>query len=340
MKTLLIGGGGYLGTVLTAQLLEEGHSVRVYDRFYFGKSLFAHYDDDRRVELLRGDSRSVDRSVFEGVDSVVLLAALSNDPTADLDPSLTQSINLDGTLQAAQVAKDAGVRRIVFSSSCSVYGAAPEGHLHEDSPKRPVSLYAKLKITAEDALNELATDDYVVTSLRHATVYGPSPRMRFDLVVNLMTLHAFKNQKIYVMGGGEQWRPLVHVRDVARAFLTALSAPAAKVQREAFNVGSDEQNYQVKTIAAMVAQNVPGTAIEVVPDDPDKRTYQTSFRKIREQLGFTPAHQVPDAVREIHDALRLAHMDDGIRTKTLAFYRYLLEAERLVRDLSIDGKLL
>ena len=338
MTTLLIGGGGYLGTVLTGQLLEEGRSVRVYDRFYFGQDLFDRYDG--KVELVRGDSRSIDLSVFDGVESVVLLAALSNDPTADLDPRLTESINLDGTLRTAHAAKQAGVGRIVFSSSCSVYGAAPEGHLHEESPKRPVSLYAKLKIAAEDALNEMATDDFVVTSLRHATVYGPSPRMRFDLVVNLMTLHAFKNQKIYVMGGGEQWRPLVHVRDVARAFSVALAAPAKTVQREAFNVGSDEQNYQVKTIAAMVAQSVPGTAIEVVPDDPDKRTYQTSFRKIREQLGFLPAHQVPDAVGAIHEALRLAHMDDGIRTKTLAFYRYLLDAERLVRDLSIDGKLL
>ncbi len=340
MKILLIGGGGYIGTVLTEGLLSAGHGVRVYDRFYFGEELFRPYQASGKLELIRGDSRYVERDLFQGVDAVVQLAALSNDPTADIDPKLTESINLTGTMASAEAAKAAGVKRLVFSSSCSVYGAAPEGHLTEESPKRPVSLYAKLKIEAEDKLNELADDNFTVTSLRHATVYGSSPRMRFDLVVNLMTLHAFKNQKIYVMGGGEQWRPLVHVRDIARAFLLTLEADAATVQKQAFNVGSDEQNYQVKTIAAMVAQGVPGTSIEVVPDDPDKRTYQTSFAKIKEVLGFEPVHTVPAAVTEIYDALRLARMDDGIKTKTLAFYRYLLEAERLVRELSIGGRLL
>ncbi len=340
MKILLIGGGGYIGTVLTEELLSAGHGVRVYDRFYFGEELFRPQQASGKLELVRGDSRYVDRTIFEGVDAMILLAALSNDPTADIDPKLTESINLSGTVASAEAAKAAGVKRLVFSSSCSVYGAAPEGHLTEDSPKRPVSLYARLKIEAEEKLNLLADDTFTVTSLRHATVYGPSPRMRFDLVVNLMTWHAFKNQKIYVMGGGEQWRPLVHVRDIARAFMAVIDADPALVQGQAFNVGSDEQNYQVKTIAAMVAQNVPGTSIEVVPDDPDKRTYQTSFTKIRELLGFEPRHDVPGAVTEIYDALRLARMDDGIRTKTLAYYKYLLEAERLVRDLSIGGRLL
>ena len=164
--------------------------------------------------------------------------------------------------------------------------------------------------------------------------------MRFDLAVNIMTLHAYKSSKIYVLGGGKQWRPLVHVRDVCRAFLLALEAPVDKIQKQAFNVGSDEQNYQVQTIARLIAKVVPGTTIEVVPDDPDKRSYRTSFQKIRDTLGYEVHHDVETAAGDIYRALREQRLDDDIRTKTLGFYRYLLEAERLVKELSIDGKLL
>lgn len=341
MKVLLIGGGGYIGTILSEQLLERGDEVVVFDRFYFGDGLLdplaaAHGD---RLTRVRGDSRTIEPEHFRGVDAVVVLAALSNDPSCDLDPMLTEDINRTGTLRGARLAKQAGVSRLVFSSSCSIYGAGVDGHLTEESPKNPVSLYAKLKIEAEAALLEMASDDFTVTFLRNATVYGLSPRMRFDLVVNLMTLHASRNQKIYVLGGGLQWRPLVHVRDVGRAFLLALDAPREQVHRQAFNVGSDEQNYQVRTIASIVASVVPGTEIELVPDDPDKRSYNTSFQKIHDRLGFRAEHTVEQAAQEIHLALRRG-LDDGIRTRTLGFYKYLLEAERLVKDLSIDGKLL
>ncbi|MGE0788882.1 MAG: NAD-dependent epimerase/dehydratase family protein [Sandaracinaceae bacterium] len=339
MKVLLVGGAGYIGIPLAERLLERGDEVAIYDRFYFGEERLEAFKSNEGLTLFRGDSRTIEPAIFEGVDAVVQLAALSNDPACEIEEGLSQDINLTGTLRCARLAKQAGVKRYVFSSSCSVYGAGVSGALDEQSPKNPVSLYAKLKIEAESALAEMADGDFVVTALRHATAYGLAPRMRFDLVVNLMTLHAFKNGKIFVLGGGMQWRPLVHVRDIGKAFTLALDAPAEKVQRQAFNVGSDEQNYQIRTIASIVASIVPGATVEVVPDDPDKRSYNTSFKKVHEVLGFTAEYDVDFAVSEIYDALRRGLQDD-IRTRTLAYYRHLLDAERLVKSLSIDGKLL
>lgn len=339
MRALLIGGGGYIGIPLTELLLEQGHEVVVFDRFYFGRDKLADLEGNDRLTLLRGDSRTIEKPVFEGIDAVVQLAALSNDPSCEIQENLSEDINRMGTLRSARIAKEAGVGRYVFSSSCSVYGAGLRGALDEDSPKNPVSLYARLKVEAEAALNDMADDSFTVTSLRHATAYGLAPRMRFDLVVNLMTLHAFKNKKIFVLGGGEQWRPLVHVRDIARAFAATLVAPVDKIQATAFNVGADDQNYQVRTIASIVAGIVPGATVEVVPDDPDKRSYNTSFAKIRDTLGFAPKYDVDYAVREIYDALRRGLQDD-IQTRTLAYYRHLLDAEQIVKALSIDGKLL
>ena len=339
MRVLLIGGAGYIGIPLAELLLKRGHEVVVYDRFYFGREKLDHLAGDDRLTLIRGDSRTIEKPVFEGIDAVIQLAALSNDPSCEIREDLSEDINRMGTLRSARLAKEAGVERFVFSSSCSVYGHGLKGDLDEESPKNPVSLYARLKVECEAALNEMATDDFTVTSLRHATVYGLAPRMRFDLVVNLMTLHAFKNHKIFVLGGGEQWRPLVHVRDVTRAFGAVLDADRAVIQRQAFNVGSDDQNYQVRTIASIVAGIVPGSTVEVVPDDPDKRSYNTSFTKIRETLGFEPEYDVDYAVREIYDALRRGLAVD-IGTRTLAYYQHLLDAERLVKALSIDGKLL
>lgn len=339
MRVMLVGGAGYLGLPLAEKLLQAGNEVVVYDRFYFGEERLDGLGEHPALSKVRGDARSIETKQFEGIDAVIHLAALSNDPCCDLEEGLTRSINLEGTLRSAKAAKEAGVKRFVFSSSCSIYGSGSSNSLTEQSPARPVSLYARLKAEAEDRLFELADDNFIVTSLRHATAYGLAPRMRFDLVVNLMTLHAFKDGKIFVLGGGEQWRPLVHVKDIARAFSMALSAPPSTVNQEAFNVGGDEQNFQVRTIASIVASGVPGVKVEVVPDDPDKRSYHTSFKKIRETLGFEPAHTVGEAVDNIYQALRMGLKDD-IRTRTLAYYQHLLDAERLVRTLSIDGKLL
>lgn len=339
MKVLLIGGGGYIGIPLAEELLARGHSVRVLDRFYFGRELFEAIAESPNLELLQGDLRSPERATFEGVDAVILLGALSNDPCADLDPRLSQEINMDGTLRCAELAKAAGVRRLVFSSSCSVYGAG-SGLLTERSATNPVSLYARLKLEAESKLHAMASDDFCVTSLRHATVFGFAPRMRFDLVVNLMTLTAFQQGKIYVLGGGLQWRPLVHVRDVGLAFVTVLESDVTVVQREVFNVGSDDQNLRVRDVATLVAKVVPNTKIEQVPSDADNRDYHVTFGKIGKVLGYKTRYGVEAGAKEVYDALVAGHTSDQIRTRTLPFYKHLLEAERLVRELSLNGKML
>lgn len=341
MKFLVTGGGGYIGTVLVDELVAAGHEVDVYDRFYFGDEPFAKYKDDGRVRLHRGDMRSIDVDLVRGHDVVLDLAGLSNDPSADLDPRLTEEINYAGAVRLAQLARGAGVPRLVYSSSCSIYGAAASGEPRdEDSELNPVSLYAKMKVKADLELRAMSSPSFVVTTMRNATVYGISPRMRFDLVVNMMTLYAFRDKKIFVLGGGKQWRPLVHVKDVARAFMLAASAPADKVSGEAFNVGFDDQNHQVAAIASMVAGIVPNTEIEHVPDDPDKRSYRVSFAKAQRVLGLQAQASVEDGVREVLHALQHGLVEDSIKTKTVAYYRFLLDAEKLVKELSIGGRVL
>lgn len=337
---LLTGGGGYIGSVLAAELLGAGHDVRIVDRFFFGRDLLAPLvREGRRPSLIKGDTRSIDPGVFDGVAVVIHLADISNDPAADLDRSVTEDINLRGALNVARTAKRAGVPRFIFSSSCSVYGSAQEPIVAETSPLCPVSLYAETKVAAERALLGLADADFCVTILRNATVYGLSYRMRFDLVVNLMTLHAFKSRKIFIMGGGKQWRPVIHIRDLTRVFQVVAAAPHDQVQMGIFNVGSDEQNYQIQTIANIVRDIVPETEIIVAPDDPDKRSYRVSFQKLKDTFGLSPTKSVKDGVVEIWDALRSGEVEDGRVTRTVDYYRYLLEAERVVNEVSLDGRI-
>ena len=339
MKVLLIGGGGYIGIPLAEDLLARGHQVRVLDRFYFGRELFGPLLDAPGMEFVQSDLREPDPTAFNGIDAVVVLGALSNDPCADLDPRLTQEVNMDGTMRCAELAKAAGVRRLVFSSSCSVYGAGKD-ILTETSATAPVSLYAKFKLDVEAKLNAMASNDFCVTSLRHATVFGLAPRMRFDLVVNLMTLTAFQQGKIYVLGGGMQWRPLVHVRDVGLAFITVLESSPELIQREIFNVGSDDQNLRVRDVATLVATIVPNTKVEQVPSDADNRDYHVTFGKISKVLGYKTRYSVESGAKEVYDALVAGRTSDQIRTRTLAYYKHLLDAERLVRELSLKGRML
>jgi nucleoside-diphosphate-sugar epimerase len=351
MKTVLVaGGGGYIGSVLTEVLLDAGHRVRVLDRLFFGRSVLAPLEKRAELTILKEDIRYAEVSAFEGVDVVMDLAGISNDPAADLAPAITEEINHGGALHIARLAKQAGVSRYIYSSSCSVYGhngsengngnGSGNGHrLVEDSPKAPVSLYARTKIAAEAGLLTLHDDDFTVVLLRNATVYGVSYRMRFDLVINLMTLSAYKNRKLFVLGGGAQWRPLVHVRDVARAFLMLMEAPRQKVAGRAFNVGSNDQNFQIYQIAQMVRDVVPHTDLEIVPDDPDKRSYDVSFDRIEQELGFQVEKSPYEGIVEVKQALERGKVDDSVRTKTVQYYKYLLDAERLLQEVSYKGRI-
>src|SRR5262245_10256736 len=338
-NVLLTGGGGYIGSVLLEQLLGAGHKVQVVDRFFFGQKLLADIEDHDRLNVIKDDTRYLNRSILDGVDVVMDLAGISNDPACDLDPQITEDVNLNGPRRLGAMAKEAGIKQYIYSSSCSVYGQGTGEPVTEESPTNPVSLYAKSKVHAEEELLRLVDNSFAVTLLRNATAYGISRRMRFDLVINLMTLHAYKNRRIYVTGGGKQWRPLVHVYDIARAFLAVMEAPRQKVAGEIFNVGANEQNYQVYQIAQMIRDVVPHTDVEVVPDDPDKRSYCVDFSKIQQKLGFTLQRSPYEGIVEIKQGLEHGKIDDTIATKTVHYYRYLLEAEQLLKEISYNGRI-
>lgn len=345
MHVFVAGGAGYIGSVLVPRLLEQGHRVTVLDRLYFGDSLArskARFGEKLRV--LRGDVRSFEPVLLRSVDAVVDLSGISNDPSCELEPELTRSVNVDGAKRLAVAASESGVRRYVFSSSCSVYGHGEGLGLGETSARRPVSLYARTKAGAEDFLlgiGKASGGAMEVTCLRLATVFGLSPRMRFDLAINVMTKNAYVHRRITVEGGGRQWRPFVHVCDVARAFDLALTADRSLVSGEVFNVGSDAGNVQILNLAFRVRDAVPGTEVVHAPTDPDLRDYNVSFDKIQRVLGFRVERTIDDGVREVLGALREGVVDpDDRRWYTLRQYVFLWDAERAHRELAIDGRLL
>jgi nucleoside-diphosphate-sugar epimerase len=345
MHVFIAGGAGYIGSVLVPTLLEHGHRVTVLDRLYFGDALGqARARFGEKLRVVRGDVRAFDRALLTSVDAVVDLSGISNDPSCELDPDLTRSVNVDGAKRLAVAAREQGVHRYVFSSSCSVYGHGEGLGLVEASPRRPVSLYARAKAEVEDFLLEMGRSsrgDIEVCALRLATVFGLSPRMRFDLAINVMTRNAYVSRRITVDGGGRQWRPFVHVRDAARAFELALTGDASRIAGEVFNVGSDQNNVQILNLAFRVRDVVPGTEVVHAPTDPDLRDYNVSFDKVHRVLAFHAESSLDDGIREVLGALRDGAVDpDDRRWYTLKQYLFLREAERAHRELSIDGKLL
>jgi nucleoside-diphosphate-sugar epimerase len=342
MHVFVAGGAGYIGSVLVPMLLEHGHRVTVLDRLYFGGTLSrAEARFGEKLRIVRGDIRAFDRSLLKSTDAIIDLSGISNDPSCELEPELTRSVNVDGAKRLVGAAVEMGVRRYVYSSSCSVYGHGEGLGLTETSARRPVSLYARAKAEVEDFLHSPATASMQTTTLRLATVFGLSPRMRFDLAINVMTKNAYVARRITVDGGGRQWRPFVHVRDVARAFEMALTGDDAKVAGQVFNVGSDTNNVQILNLAFRVRDAVPGTEVVHAPTDPDLRDYNVSFDKIERVLGFRAEKTVDDGIREVLGALREGVVDpDDRRWYTLKQYIFLRDAELAHRDLSIDGALL
>jgi nucleoside-diphosphate-sugar epimerase len=267
------------------------------------------------------------------------LACLSNDPAGEIDPQLTYQINRDGRIHVAKTAKEAGVKQYILSSSCSVYGQGEEPKLTEKSPTNPISVYAKSTLQAESANLDIADNNFSVTALRNATVFGLSNRMRFDLVVNLMTLTAFQKGQIIVMGGGLQWRPLVHLSDVSRAFISVIKSPIEKINKEVFNIGLD--NFQIRNLAYIVRDELPiNIEIDLAPDDADKRDYNVVFDKAKNTLGFRAETHVTDGVNEIYQALKSGKVDTGDKTVTVKWYRNILDAQKLVDSVTLDGRII
>lgn len=338
-RILITGAGGYIGTTLVELALKAGHEVVALDRFFFGENLMCDFLDDRKFSLMKTDIRDVTPGDLEGIDVVMDLAALSNDPSGSLNPDLTKSINFKGRVHVAEASRAAGVSRYILASSCSIYGFGESNSLTEDSPASPLTEYAKSTYSAERNAMELGDDKFCVSATRNATVFGLSRRMRFDLVVNQMTRNAVEKGQITIMGGGKQWRPLVHVRDVARAFLNIAGQPASKVNRQVFNVGSD--NYQVRSLAFTVREILPfPVTIETLPDNNDKRSYNVSFAKASEMIGFEAKYDVAFAVKEIYEAIKTGTVDLGERTVTVDWYRHLLDAQKLLSQVELNGRIL
>lgn len=337
-RILVTGGAGYIGSVLTEMLLSRGYAVTVLDRFFFGDTL-AHLKDDHRLRLVRDDVRTCAGTMFDDIDAVCDLAALSNDPAGELDPRKTMEINFEGRARVCRLARRAGVKRYVLASSCSIYGF--QDHIvDETSTVNPLTTYAHANTRAEEAALGEGSGRYCVTALRQATVYGASRRMRFDLAINGMTLAIFKTGRVRILRDGTQWRPMLHVRDACAAFASVLETDTSLVDREIFNVGSDDQNLQIRPLAERVAAAV---GVPFQPEwygDPDHRSYRVSFRKIAERLAYRAMGTPEDGAREIHEGLRSGALRDGPETRTVDWYRELLRWHAVTRDVAMNGAIL
>jgi nucleoside-diphosphate-sugar epimerase len=308
---LVVGGGGYVGSVLCGQLLDRGYTVRVLDPLLFGDDGVAPYRENDRFTLVEGDMRSIETvmDAIEGVDAVVHLGGLVGDPASSLDPARTLALNLHSVKLLANVCKYHQINRFLFASTCSVYGRdETDDLLTETDPLNPVSLYARTKIESERELLSM-NGNFAPTILRMATVYGLSPRMRFDLVVNVLTAKAHTEGTVPIFGG-EQFRPNVHVADAARAYVDCLEAPIETVDHEVFNVGSNEQNYRIEELGRIVADGVPGATLDLQADKEDDRSYRVDFSKIRETLGYETEHTVESACEEIRVAFERGEFED------------------------------
>ena len=298
VKVFVTGSDGYVGCKLVDYLVQKGYIVRGLDTFYYEDCLFG--EPGRAVPTARKDVRTLTLDDLRGYDAVIHLAALSNDPVGSLDPHLTMEINYLGSSRVAELAKAAGVRRFLYASSCSLYGKSSEDWVDETSPMAPLTAYAQSKVMTEGALQKLADRDFSPVILRCATVYGLSHKLRVDLVVNNLAAWGVTRNEVRILSDGTPWRPLIHVEDLARAYEYFLQAPLESVHNRAFNVGFDEQNYQVRTIAESVAEALPGVEVTFSPQpDKDARSYRVTFDKFLSLSGLQPQWNLQSSVRNI-----------------------------------------
>lgn len=336
MKTLVTGTEGYLGTVLAGELLRNGNDLLAVDTGYY-KAGWLYNGSPAAPLTLAKDIRSIELEDLEGVDSIVHMAELSNDPLGQLSPTITYEVNHQGSVRLAKLAKAAGVTRFVYMSSCSVYGVA-DGVVDETSPVSPQTAYAECKAFVERDVAALADEDFSPTFLRNATAFGASPRMRFDVVLNNLAGLAWTTKKIAMTSDGSPWRPLVHALDIAKAIQMVLSAPRDAVHGQILNVGSNEQNYRVREVAEIIADVFPGCEVSFGPTDTDNRSYRVNFDKIREVL---PEYRCDWDARR--GAEQLLDVFSAVDLDTEAFtgrgFTRLKQLEYLIRSGQLDENL-
>ena len=282
-KVLITGNLGYIGRVMSPLLRRAGYHVTGLDTGWFAGCTFGQ--EETPTPTIRKDLREIERDDLKGFDSIVHLAGMCNDPMGDLNPQVTMEVNYFASLRMAEIAREVGVRRFVFSSSCSIYGGSGDEMLDESAPVQPLTVYARSKVLLEDELSKMASDSFCPVYLRNATAYGVSPGLRLDLVLNDFVASGVLNGRILIKSDGTPWRPIVHIEDISRAFLACLDASDDAIYKQAFNVGSTDENYRISDLAQIVAETVPNCTIEYAPGGgPDKRCYRVNCDKIRAAL--------------------------------------------------------
>lgn len=339
MRVLITGNQGYIGTVMSGVLAEAGHEVWGLDTGFYENCWLGKQPTNPISNQIRKDIRDITAADLDGVEGIVHLAALSNDPTGELNPGLTEDINYDATIKVAKAAKEAGVPRLVFASSCSIYGSGGKEALTEEDEFNPLTAYAKSKVNSEFGLRDLADDNFSPTFMRNGTVYGFSPRLRFDLVVNNLTGWAVTTGEVKLLSDGRAWRPMLHIRDMSQAFRHVLESPRERVHNQAMNVGTETENYMIRSMAEIVNETVPNTKVTFGEGaGADSRNYNVSFAKIRELLpDFKPEWTVPLGAEQVYKGCIEAGLDfEGFNGR---LYTRLKQLQHLMDGGKVDERL-